>query len=204
MSYCAISKNDALRRQLDSLDKQQLEILIKSYIYGEEEGFGHELVVIAWKESNFGKYPMNLEDGRYGSFGPYHVLLEHSMKRHKMHGTWNKSRLAERHLSDVEFSAKDALTVWKAFYIRNKNTSNQSYRTFAMYNAGVAGIKNAAGKKYADDANQRLLVLKDWIIKNDIINRVIEPARRVIASSPKHSAKEYRDLKTLRIPIKKE
>ena len=73
-----------------------------------------------------------------------------------------------------------------------------------MYNAGVAGIKNTAGKKYADDANQRLLVLKDWIIKNDIINHVIEPARRVIASSPKHSAKEYRNLKTLRIPIKKE
>lgn len=193
------TKKDLLKRQLINLDKQQLEILVKSFVYGEKENFAYELTVIAWKESFFGRYPINLEDGKYGSFGPYHVLLEHSMRRNKTRGTWEKSRLAERLILDVAFSASDALIILKDFYIRTVKLDNRIYKTLAMYNAGVKGYKSNAGIRYAEDGILRIKVLKEWMAENDIENKLIVPARRIMNSDNK--TKIRMGLDKLRIPI---
>ena len=106
-------------KELEKLTTEQKEVLYLAYSAGAEKGYGLTLAAIAWKESQFGKFMLNITDGKYGSYGPYHVLLDHVLIRHKVTSNWGKSRLAEKLLYDMEFSSSEALDVltvsWPSF-----------------------------------------------------------------------------------------
>lgn len=154
-------------KQLENLTKEQKKIMLYSYRVGEPEDLGYSLAAIAWKESMFGKYMLNLADGRLGSFGVYHILLEYAIARARIKDDWNTSRLAERLMYDLDFSAKEAigeLKFWKNYFRKNKY---QWKSMFAAYNAGTAALKSKKGKQYADDAVLRVKALERYFEKHD-------------------------------------
>lgn len=171
-----------LRKQLNSLNKKQLEVLVKSYIVGDEKKIGLQLAVIAWKESFFGMYPMNIDDGMYGSYGVFHILLEYSMQRNNVVTSFYKSRLAERLVNDFYFSATEARDILLQFYDHTAGKDGRWARTFASYNGGYRGYNITASRRYGDDAMLRMNVLNRWMIDNKIREKVIQPVKKYMES----------------------
>lgn len=167
-----------LKKQLNGLNKKQLEVLVKAFIVGEEKKIGLQLAVIAWKESFFGMYPINVDDGMYGSYGPFHILLEYSMQRNNVTTSFYKSRLAERLVNDFYFSATEARDILLKFYDSTSGKDSRWVRAFASYNGGYRGYNIAASRRYGDDAMLRMNVLNRWMIENKIREKVIQPVRK--------------------------
>lgn len=159
-------------KELEELTTEQKEVLYIAYSTGAEEGYGLTLAAIAWKESQFGKYMLNVTDGKYGSYGPYHVLLDYSLKRHKITTKWGKSRLAEKLLYDIEFSSKEALDVITYYHNRFKKKDNPWRWAVAAYNIGTKALNTDTGKEYSRDIALRVITLKEYFIKHKILLKI--------------------------------
>lgn len=159
-------------RQLHHLSDSQLKIMVFSYKMGVEFDLGYSLAAIAWKESNFGLYLMNLADGKLGSFGVYHILLEYAIARNKIKSNWDISRYAERLVFDNELCANEAISellFWKKYH---KKHANVWRRMFASYNAGTFGIDTEKGRIYAEDAVNRVRALERFFKKKKILDKL--------------------------------
>lgn len=159
-------------RQLYRLSDDQLKIMVFSYKMGAEFDLGYSLAAIAWKESNFGLYLMNLADGKLGSFGVYHILLEYAIARNKIKSNWDISRYAERLVFDNELCANEAISellFWKKYH---KKHANVWRRMFASYNAGTFGIDTEKGRLYAEDAVNRVRALERFFKKKKILEKL--------------------------------
>lgn len=153
---------NSLYRQLTRLNEQQLKIMLYSYKAGLPHDLGYALAAIAWKESKFGMYMMNISDGEMGSYGVYHILMDTAAARNKLKTSWDRSRFAERLIFELDLSADEAiaeLTYWKRFF---KRAASPWKAMFAGYNAGHKGLKSIAGKAYADDAVLRVKALQKY------------------------------------------
>lgn len=151
-------------RQLKRLNEDQIKIMLFSYKVGLEYDLGYALTAVAWKESNFGKYLINISDGKEGAYGVYHILLDTAASRNKLKTAWDRSRYAERLIFEIDLCADEAITellYWKKYF---KRTSTPWKAMFAGYNAGSKGMKSVAGKAYADDAILRVKALQ-WYFK---------------------------------------
>lgn len=160
----------ALYDELTKLTQQQKYIMYESYILGAEHDLGYTLAAIAWKESKFGLWIINLADGKHGSFGVYHILLESAMFRNGVSdsSSWYKSRLAEKLMIDLNFAANEALSellYWKKKWSRLDRVWS---RTVASYNRGNASINSNSGREYAKDILLRTKVIKKYFEKNKI------------------------------------
>ena len=160
--------------ELEKLTTEQKEVLYLAYSAGAEKGYGLTLAAIAWKESRFGKYMLNVTDGKYGSYGPYHVLLEYTLIRHNVTSNWGKSRLAEKLLYDMEFSSKEALDVLTYYHNRFKKKDNSWRWAVAAYNNGNKALTTDKGKKYAEDIALRVVTLKKYFTKHKILLKVVK------------------------------
>lgn len=155
-------------KQLNNLSKEQMKIMLYSYEVGEPYDLGFSLAAIAWKESVFGKYLMNLSDGKSGAYGVYHILLDYAAKRNKVKNDWEKSRLAERLVFEIELCANEAISeliFWKTYFKRAKNPWKSM---FAGYNAGGAGLTSKKGKAYAEDAILRVKALERYFANKNL------------------------------------
>ena len=161
-------------KELEKLTTEQKEVLYLAYSAGAEKGYGLTLAAIAWKESRFGKYMLNVTDGKYGSYGPYHVLLDYVLIRHKVTTNWGKSRLAEKLLYDMEFSSSEALDVLTYYHDRFKNKDNPWRWAVAAYNNGNKALTTDKGKKYAEDIALRVVTLKKYFTKHKILLKVVK------------------------------
>ena len=149
-------------RQLLRLDDNQLKIMLFSYKVGSQYDLGYALAAIAWKESKFGLYLMNISDGKMGSYGVYHILMDTAAVRNKLNTSWDRSRFAERLVFDMDLCADEAiaeLTYWKRFF---KRSGTPWKAMFAGYNAGHKGLNSIGGKAYADDAVLRVKALQKY------------------------------------------
>lgn len=159
-------------RNLKRLNDDQLKIMLFSYKVGLEYDLGYALTAIAWKESNFGKYLINISDGKEGSYGVYHILLDTAASRNKLRTVWDRSRYAERLIFEIELCADEAITellFWKKYF---KRTSTPWKAMFAGYNAGAKGLNSIAGKAYADDAILRVKALQRYFKEKGIESRL--------------------------------
>lgn len=157
-------------QELDELNDSQKEIMYRAYLAGEPYDLGYSMVVIAWKESRFGKYMLNLSDGKHGSYGVYHILLDYSMVRNKINSNWSKSRLAERLLNDFDFSSNEALTIlryWRDRY--NRTDISKYYYMFSSYNGGGKALANSQARSYGEDSMLRLTAVIRYFNKNRIL-----------------------------------
>lgn len=161
-------------KELEKLTTEQKEVLYLAYSTGAEKGYGLTLAAIAWKESQFGKFMLNITDGKYGSYGPYHVLLDYVLIRHKVTTNWGKSRLAEKLVYDMEFSSKEALDVLTYYHKRFKNKDNAWKWAVAAYNNGHKSLTRSKGKKYAEDIALRVVTLMKYFTKHKILLKVVK------------------------------
>ena len=157
-------------KQLNKLTPEQYKIMLYSYEVGNKYDLGYSLMAIAWKESNFGKYLINVTDGKMGSYGVYHILLEYAVARAKLKSDWDISRYAEKLVFDIDLCANEALSellFWRKFF---KGKPFKSI--FAGYNAGTAGLKSEKGRIYADDAMLRIRALQRFFKNKKILEKL--------------------------------
>ena len=163
--------SDKYMKELESLSKDQLAVLYYTINKGKEEGVGYALAAIAWKESGLGKWKMNLDDGKYGSFSLYHINLEYHLSRNKIKNTsWNRSRTAEALMDDDK--ATDEVVELLKYWVKYHKVSDASNRkVFASYNGGYKPNKQA--NNYADDAVARMNAIEKFSKKQtmDIANK---------------------------------
>lgn len=159
---------------LEKLSTAQYDIMIKSYEIGLANGMDYILPAIAWKESNFGDYMLNLSDGQYGSFGPYHIRLDYSIKRNNITGKWERDRHAEKLISDTSYSALEAVELINYWikHLKIENNKDKLIRElFSAYNAGYK-YNDKLAVKYGNDALIRVSALKIYFLKHKINERV--------------------------------
>jgi len=157
---------DVYYKQLrETLSYNQKEVLVSSYLAGKPYDLEYTLMAIAWKESVFGKFKINLADGRKGSFGIYHCLLDSALKRLGRKGKWADSRVAEKLIFDRTFSQKMAISELKFWdrYWSSKKTKYKWSHVIASYNAGYKSLNSKCGKKYLEDIKLRIKALKKYI-----------------------------------------
>jgi hypothetical protein len=160
-------------KELEKLTTEQKEVLYLAYSAGAEKGYGLTLAAIAWKESQFGKFMLNITDGRHGSYGPFHVLLDYAIIRHNVTSSWGKSRLAEKLVYDMEFSSKEALDVLTYYHDRFKKKDNPWKWAVAAYNNGNKALTTEKGMKYVLDIALRVLTLKDYFTNHRLLIKVV-------------------------------
>lgn len=154
-------------RHLNNLSKSQKHVLFKAYNTGKIYNLGLTLAAIAWEESNFGRYNLNLSDGdrfRFkGSFSPYHILLHTLCKRLNVRTNWRASRVAEKLLYDLNYSTSMAiveLTYWQRYW---EDKNNPWSHTVASYNAGHASYKSRHGARYLRRIRTKVKALKLYL-----------------------------------------
>ena len=148
-----------LTYELNHLSTSQYKILLKTYAKASAFDMQLTMTAIAWQESDFGKWKINLGDP---SFGVFHNLISSVMSRHHLDGRWNESRMAEKLLNDYDFSFSETLSeleFWKNYW-KNKRVSRVWSHMVMSYNAG---FDYSNGKEYIKHIKQRIYVLKKYI-----------------------------------------
>lgn len=164
-------KVDKYYKELYYLSNEQRFNMLFSYAMGYKDGndLGLTLAAIAWKESAFDKYPINLADGKYGSFSMYHVVLDYAAIRNNKTTMWSKSRLAETLIRDKKFAAEEAIGILKFF----GNRKGCDWKcSVASYNVGSIGLKSKKGVAYANDVSYRVKALDRYFNNQNIYDKL--------------------------------
>ena len=159
MSIFAGSKFDKHINELRTLSAKQKTVLFTTYAKGRQFDLGYTMSAIAWQESYFGAYPINLSDP---SFGIFHNNINSVCARHKC-SKWKRSRLAERLLFDYDFAFSEALAeleYWKSYHVSKRHKYTWSLMV-SSYNAGY-NYSSSAGKRYLKNIRYKIKILKYW------------------------------------------
>ena len=112
----------------------------------------YTMTAIAWEESDFSKYQLNLNDPSCGVF--------HIMPRNLADTNWEQSRICERLINDFDFSFSTALATFKWWYNyhKSKGHSNPWRKAISSYNGGYRG-----NKRYLQRILLRIHVLQIYL-----------------------------------------
>lgn len=142
---------------LAQFSQAQKEVLLRSYLAGESDGFGLTLAAIAWKESCAGEYKMNFQDP---SAGNYHAYIPGVINRYpqlKQNG-FTQNMVGAMLVSDDEFAAKIAIVELKFWKREHKGNWKNIVKS---YNKGYSWQKNAHANKQAEQYYQDIT----WRVK---------------------------------------
>lgn len=111
---------------------------VKNYVFqkGKQFNLEYTLTAIAWEESQYGKYKINLKDP---SCGIFQIMPKYLINRTELEDThWNHSRLCERLIIDNDFSISAAILELKYWenYWKSKGVDRVWSRMVASYNGG--------------------------------------------------------------------
>lgn len=169
------TKNSTLKirklvRELQHLNPNQKKVLQKTFLKGTSFDYEYTLTAIAWQESNFNKYTINLNDP---SCGVFHIMPKYLIQHIDMEDTsWNQSRLCERLIKDYDFSFSAALFYLKYWenYWKAKKVSKVWSHTVGSYNGGFH-----PNKKYIKEIRWKIRALKIYFKnqrrKNELLGR---------------------------------
>jgi len=142
---------NSLDNELKSLTPKQRYVMHYVFYKTKQFNLGYTMTAIAWQESKFGKYPINIHDPSCGIF--------HIMPKYQTDNRWKQSRMCERLIADKDFSIATALSVFKYWYNywRSKGYSKKlSWKKAIMsYNGGVKG-----NKKYYQQIVRKIKALR--------------------------------------------
>ena len=153
-------------RELYHLSEHQKIILLKTYIKAKQFGYENTMTAIAWQESQFGKYLVDLSGP---SFGVFHNLVSSVARRNGKSGTsWSNSRIAERLILDYDFSFSQALAELKYWenYWRSKGKPHIWRETVGSYNGGYRWRHKKSAVRYLKYIIIRVRVLKVYMREN--------------------------------------
>ena len=151
-------------KELDNLTSNQKSVLLQAYNHTEDIGI--LLATIAWKESRFGDWLVNSTDGKYGSYGIYHINLEYHIARKNITSKWARDRELEKLMLDSNYSTLEASKI--VLYWQNRYKNN-NYKTYLSYNAGY-DLTNKRGIEYAKDALHREQAIREYMYKYLAVN----------------------------------
>lgn len=154
---------------LAQFSKSQKEVLLRSYLAGESEGFGLTLAAIAWKESCAGEYKMNFQDPSAGNFHAYIPGVINRYPQLKQNG-FTQNMVGAMLVEDDEFAAKIAILELKFWQKEHKGNWKNIIKS---YNKGYSWKKsqsaNTQAEKYYQEVAWRIRELesyfKGWDIK---------------------------------------
>jgi hypothetical protein len=144
-----------------SIADDQLSAIRFSYRYAEPYDFGYTLAAIALKESNAGKWKINIQDP---SGGLYHVTLDKVLSIKDWEDTpFNRNRAMQLLVNDDKLAARIAveeLQMWKDV------NAGDWLSTWASYNHGWNGPNTERGQAYAEDIRQLIQKIQycGWVI----------------------------------------
>jgi hypothetical protein len=153
---------EELTRELHHLSMDQYLVLLKTYKKGKPFGYELAMSAIAWHESRFGKYLVNLAGP---AFGPFHNLITSVVRRHdpgSIDNEWVRSRLAERLVLDYDFGFSESLAelkYWENYWTSKKVPKVWSHTISSYY----AGVKWKNGAEYLKDIELKISILKKYI-----------------------------------------
>ena len=106
---------------------------------GEKHGLSYTLMAIAIKESELGKYIVNVDSMDYGL---YQANLKSVISRHNVKDTaWNRNKFAAKLISDFKFATKNAideLNYWRKVHDNDWKKVWSSYNGGWKYNSSKA------------------------------------------------------------------
>lgn len=153
-------------KRLTELSPKQKEVLFATYTKGKKQGF-KEISAIAWNESNLGEVMINPKDGKYGSHGTYHALMDTVLARYKLKPSkHNITVIGDRLRTDFEFSSNEVIAELKYWKQRYRNDPNQYDKMLASYNAGTKGLNSTFGVAYKNVTKNRMLAIERYIKNN--------------------------------------
>lgn len=128
------------------LTDSQIEAVRFSYEYGKPYDLAYTLSAIALKESNGGKWKINLQDP---SGGLYHVTVDKAVRELGYEDTpFNRNRAVQALVDDDNLAAK--IAVQEILFWRDA-VAGSWLDTWASYNHGWNGKNTERGKAYAED-----------------------------------------------------
>lgn len=131
------------------LTPSQIEVVRFSHNYGKPYDLSYTLAAIALKESNAGKWKINLQDP---SGGLYHVTVDKAVKELGYEDTaFNRNRAIQALVNDDNLAAKIAVNeilFWR------EQIAGSWLDTWASYNHGWNGKNTERGQAYAEDIRQ--------------------------------------------------
>ena len=114
-----------------NITPQEMETLKVIKKQGESQGLSYSLMAIAIKESNLGKYMVNVDTK---DFGLYQANIKSVISRQNVKDTsWNRNLYAMKLISDFDFATKNAideLTYWQKVH------KNDWAKVWSSYNRG--------------------------------------------------------------------
>lgn len=164
---------DQYYRDLFKLSSQQLKTLYKIWKLANVQGYGYTLSAMAWKESNLGLWKFNLSDGPHGSFGYFHIRLDIISNIKEKTSDWDKSRLADKLMSNLEYNVDEAIgliKMWKKYH-KDRKSKNILYSALASYNGGFK-YNSKKAKEYASDIYLRMDALEMFFKDTDFIYKI--------------------------------
>lgn len=171
-------------------DKQK-EVLLKSYIFAQKEGFGYTLAAIAWKESCAGEYKMNFQDP---SAGNYHAYIPGVIKRYPQlrQNGFTENMVGAKLVDDDEFAIKVALNeldFWK------KTHKGDWKKIIKSYNKGYSWQKdskaNAQAEKYYADVASKVRELQEYFRGKDLHKIALNLPKENHQKNTKREEKEF-------------
>lgn len=158
----------------NNLTKQQKEYAQLIYEVGYEHTLSLTLIAISWEESRLGLVQENRSDGKYGSYGLMHILLETYMNLYKIKNTpENRERVKENLKKYPNINIDAAITILYHFrdYFAPKNSNDivhldEITRIYSSmikaYNCGY-NIKRPACDRYYKNVLHQIELLERQI-----------------------------------------
>lgn len=138
----------------NELSQKDLETLKQIKEQGQKHGLSYSLMAIAIKESDLGKYIVNVDSMDYGL---YQANLKTVISRHKVKDTaWNRNKFAAKLVSDFKFATKNAideLNYWRKVH------NNDWKKVWSSYNGGWK-YNSSKARKYSQDIAKIIRELK--------------------------------------------
>lgn len=117
---------------INNLTPYQYEVARKGYLHGLQSDLGYTVVAIMWQESKLGLYKINTTDGKYGSYGVGHALIDY---RGKHLSSFEKNQLAQKLIDSDDFAIQTIISDLETWKKHSKSWSQMVSR----YNGGWKG-----------------------------------------------------------------
>ena len=155
-----ISFKDNLWWLNHKITKEQQKVLYQIFIDAKKYDLSWSATAIAWQESQFGKYKINLADP---SCGYFHKLLPELVEELDYRAnSWNMSRACEK-LQNYDFSFQVFISTWnqKNFYCKARYNYKPS-----IWKCTVMAYNSIGNKEYYINIIHKIKALKIWLNKH--------------------------------------
>jgi len=152
----ATANAQSLSYQFNHLSAKQITVLKQACRQGIADNLCLSLAAIAWQESDFGKYNINLQDP---SAGWYHIRIRTALARitpHIRNTAFNRNRVAQWLINDPNLAGSLAiaeLKYWLHYWHGNY------FKAWGSYNGGYKG-----NRRYARAIAAKVMFLKKHLI----------------------------------------